>query len=127
MGIIAATNRPDIIDPALLRPGRIDHLVYVPLPDEQTRREIFQIQFRTIPTSEDVDLDTLVSLSDGYSGAEICSLCREAVMASLRANFDCTEVSLEHFQNVFMKTKPAVSTETVSFYKNFRNRTSGSL
>jgi len=125
--IIAATNRPDIIDPALLRPGRIDHLVYVPLPNEQTRREIFQIQFRTIPIASDVVVDDLVAISSGYSGAEICSLCREASMGALRENFDCTEVSMNHFSSVFEDTKPAVSAETVVFYENYKQKTSGSF
>lgn len=125
--IIAATNRPDIIDPALVRPGRIDRLVYVPLPDEETRREIFELQFKQIPVAEDVDVNTLVALSERYSGAEICSLCREAAMISLRENFDSKEISLRHFESVFEQIKPGISDESISFYENFRNKTTGSF
>ena len=125
--IIAATNRPDIIDPALLRPGRIDRLVYVPLPDDNTRKEIFEIQFRSIPISNDVELDTMVAMSARYSGAEICSLCREAAMCALRENFECNEVSLRHFENIFSQLKPAISAESISFYDDFKNKTTGSF
>ncbi|XP_062992504.1 ATPase family gene 2 protein homolog A isoform X3 [Elgaria multicarinata webbii] len=72
--ILAATNRPDMIDKALMRPGRIDRIIYVPLPDAATRREIFKIQFCTMPVSDEVHLDELVQQTQKYSGAEICLL-----------------------------------------------------
>ena len=71
--VVAATNRPDMIDKALLRPGRLDRIVYVPLPDEATRREILQLKFNRMPIHEEVMLDWLVSSTQGYSGAEVKS------------------------------------------------------
>ena len=93
--VIAATNRPDIIDPALIRPGRIDRMVYVPLPDSKGREEIFQIQFRSMPVTTDLDIPTLVTKSEGYSGAEICSVCQEAGLIALRDDISAA-VSYTH-------------------------------
>jgi len=69
--VVGATNRPDRIDPALLRPGRLDRVVYVPLPDKQTRADIFRIKFRKTPVAPDVNVEELSKLTDGYSGAEV--------------------------------------------------------
>ena len=123
--IVAATNRPDIIDSALLRPGRIDRLIYVPLPDEETRKEIFEIQFRTMPVSKDVNLANLVQISRGYSGAEICSLCRESAIIALRENFSCAEVTQRNFEKVFHQIKPGISQDMITFYDDFVNKTTG--
>jgi AAA family ATPase len=76
--IVAATNRPDMIDPALLRPGRLDRIVYVPLPDAETRRDIFRIHFRKMPVAHDIELEELIELTNGYSGAEVAAVCHEA-------------------------------------------------
>uniref|UniRef100_A0A4W3HT91 AFG2 AAA ATPase homolog A n=1 Tax=Callorhinchus milii TaxID=7868 RepID=A0A4W3HT91_CALMI len=72
--ILAATNRPDMIDKALMRPGRIDRIIYVPLPDADTRAEIFKLQFRSMPISQDVTVDFLVTRTQRYSGAEVSQL-----------------------------------------------------
>lgn len=121
--VVAATNRPDIIDSALLRPGRIDRLIYVPLPDEETRKEIFEIQFRTMPVSKDVNIVNLVQISRGYSGAEICSLCRESAIIALRENFSCAELTQKNFEKVFHQIKPAISQDMITFYDEFVNKT----
>lgn len=71
--VVGATNRPDRIDPALLRPGRLDRVVHVPLPDQLTRTDIFRIQFRKTPTADDVSVSELADLTAGYSGAEVGS------------------------------------------------------
>jgi len=125
--IVAATNRPDVIDSALLRPGRIDRMIYVPLPGDLTRKEIFEIQFRTIPISDDVSIEELVKLSKGYSGAEICSLCREAAIIALRENFSCVKVEQKHLEIIFNQIKPATSNEMITFYDNFVSKTTGSF
>ncbi|XP_053274166.1 ribosome biogenesis protein SPATA5 [Pleuronectes platessa] len=75
--VLAATNRPDMIDKALMRPGRLDRIVYVPLPDAPTRQEIFSLQFRYMPVAQDVSVDDLVTRTNKYSGAEITAVCRE--------------------------------------------------
>jgi transitional endoplasmic reticulum ATPase len=82
--VIAATNRPDIIDPALLRPGRFDRLIYIPVPDLEARRKIFEIHTRDKPLAKDVDLDILATSSEGFTGADIASVCNEATMFSIR-------------------------------------------
>eukprot|EP00931_Biecheleriopsis_adriatica_P117751 TRINITY_DN93238_c0_g1_i1.p1 TRINITY_DN93238_c0_g1~~TRINITY_DN93238_c0_g1_i1.p1 ORF type:complete len:783 (-),score=213.17 TRINITY_DN93238_c0_g1_i1:24-2372(-) len=86
--VIAATNRPDIVDPAMLRPGRLDRLLYVPLPSEAGRLEILQTHLRKIPLAEDVDLHKMAKESDGFSGADLSSLAREAAMLAIRAAAD---------------------------------------
>ena len=123
--VVAATNRPDIIDSALLRPGRIDRMIYVPLPDEETRKEIFEIQFRTMPVSKDVNVANLVQISRGYSGAEICSLCRESAIIALREDFSCAEVTQKNFEKVFHQIKPGISQDMITFYDEFVNKTTG--
>jgi transitional endoplasmic reticulum ATPase len=82
--VIAATNRPDIIDPALLRPGRFDRLVYIPPPDLEARKEILRIHTRGKPLDKDVDLDKLAAKMENFTGAEIAAVCNEAVMLSIR-------------------------------------------
>jgi transitional endoplasmic reticulum ATPase len=83
--VIAATNRIDMVDPALLRPGRIDRLIYIPLPDKDTRSKIFEIHLKGKPVSDEVSVQWLAEATDGYSGAEIEAVCREAAMLALRA------------------------------------------
>ena len=82
--MIAATNRPDIIDPALLRPGRFDRLLYVPPPDRDSRIQIIKIHTKKKPLDEDVKIEELAGHTDGYTGADIASLSSAAVMLALR-------------------------------------------
>ncbi|MCK4444188.1 MAG: CDC48 family AAA ATPase, partial [Thermoplasmata archaeon] len=82
--VIAATNRPDMIDPALLRPGRFDRLVYLRVPDLEARKKIFEIHTRNKPIADDVDLDKLARKSEGFTGADIAGVCNEATMLSIR-------------------------------------------
>ncbi|RLI55562.1 MAG: AAA family ATPase, partial [Candidatus Thorarchaeota archaeon] len=82
--VIAATNRPDIIDTALLRPGRFDKLIYIKTPDEEARKEIFKIHLRKKPLAKDINIDGLAKKTEGYTGADIAAVCNQAVMASIR-------------------------------------------
>jgi transitional endoplasmic reticulum ATPase len=82
--VIGATNRPDMIDPALLRPGRFDRLIYIPPPDVKAREEIFKIHLRDRPLAEDVSLTELAKKTEGYTGADIAAVCNEAVMLAIR-------------------------------------------
>ncbi|UCD92172.1 MAG: CDC48 family AAA ATPase, partial [Methanobacteriota archaeon] len=82
--VIAATNRPDIIDPALLRPGRFDRLIYLPVPDFEARKKIFEIHTRHKPLAKDVDLENLARETEGFTGADIANVCNEATMLSIR-------------------------------------------
>ncbi|KAJ0470100.1 Cell division cycle protein 48 [Helianthus annuus] len=86
--IIGATNRPDIIDPALLRPGRLDQLIYIPLPDEESRYQIFKSALRKSPISKDVDLRALARYTQGFSGADITEICQRACKYAIRENIE---------------------------------------
>ncbi|MFX1518606.1 MAG: CDC48 family AAA ATPase [Promethearchaeota archaeon] len=86
--VLGATNRPDIIDAALLRPGRFDRLIYVPIPDRAAREEIFKIHLRGKPLAKDVDIAELAELTEGYVGSDIASVSREAVMLAIREFFE---------------------------------------
>ncbi|KAJ7552714.1 hypothetical protein O6H91_06G080900 [Diphasiastrum complanatum] len=86
--IIGATNRPDIIDPALLRPGRLDQLIYIPLPDEASRLKIFQAALRKSPLAKEVDLEALARYTQGFSGADITEICQRACKYAIRENIE---------------------------------------
>jgi len=115
--ILAATNRPDILDPALLRPGRFDRILYVPAPDEKARYEIFKVHTRRMPLSEDVDLHELARITEGYTGADIAAVCREAAMTALREAGKPTKISMRHFQAALKVVTPSVSKEDIKRYE----------
>mgnify|MGYP003878286603 CR=1 FL=1 len=115
--VIAATNRPDIIDPALLRPGRFDRLIYVPPPDVNSRYEIFKVHTRKMPLAEDVDLRKLAEMTEGYTGADIEAVCREAAMIALREKFEPRPVSMEHFLKALKKIPPSLTPEDIERYE----------
>jgi transitional endoplasmic reticulum ATPase len=107
--VIGATNRPDILDPALLRPGRFDRLLYVPPPDLEARYQIFKIHTREMPLDESVDLRKLAEVTEGYTGADIEAVCREAAMVAARENINIDKVSMRHFEAALQKIKPSVT------------------
>ena len=117
--IIAATNRPDMVDPAVLRPGRFDRLIYVPEPDEQGRLQIFKIYTKDMPLSKDVELQSLVVMSKGHSGADIEAFCREAAMHALRCNVEAKEVTMQDFQDAMKRIGPSITPEMEKWYKSF--------
>jgi transitional endoplasmic reticulum ATPase len=117
--IIAATNRPDIVDPAVLRPGRFDRLIYVPEPDEASRLQIFKIYMKDMPLAKDVNVTGLVALVKGYSGADIEALCREAAMHALRADVNSKEVTMKDFEEALKHTGPSVTPDMEKWYKSF--------
>jgi len=120
--VIGATNRPDILDPALLRPGRFDRLVYVRPPDKKSRFAIFKIHTRNMPLAEDVDLEELAEMTEGYVGADIEAICREAVMLALRENINAEKVEMRHFLEALKKIKPSVNEAMLSFYERFEEK-----
>ncbi len=120
--VIAATNRPDIIDPALLRPGRFDRLIYIPPPDKEARKEIFRIHTKKKPLASDVSLDELAEKTEDYTGADIASLCNEAVMSAIREyigkykKFDKEKlkdlkIHKKHFEEALKIVKPLTEEE----------------
>jgi transitional endoplasmic reticulum ATPase len=115
--IIGATNRPDMLDPALLRPGRFDRIILVDIPNAAGRREIFKVHTRQMPLDNDVNLDELVKLSEGYVGADIEALCREAAMNSLRRDIGAKSVAKRDFELSLERVRPSVSPETAKRYK----------
>ncbi|MCS7119141.1 MAG: CDC48 family AAA ATPase [Archaeoglobaceae archaeon] len=120
--VIAATNRPDILDPALLRPGRFDRLVYVKPPDKKSRLAIFRIHTRSMPLADDVDLNELADITEGYVGADLEAICREAVMLGIRENPNTEKVEMKHFYEAIKKIKPSISEAMLSFYERFEER-----
>ncbi len=117
--VIAATNRPDIVDPAILRPGRFDRLIYVPDPDEDARLEIFKIYTKEMPLAKDVNIGDLARMSKGYSGADIEALSREAAMNALRRDIEATEVNAEDFRKAVEKIGPTIRPDMEAWYKGF--------
>ncbi len=120
--VIGATNRPDILDPALLRPGRFDRLVYVRPPDKKSRVAIFKIHTRDMPLADDVDIDVLAELTEGYVGADIEAICREAVMLALREDLNVEKIEMRHFEEALKKIRPSVSESMLSFYERFEEK-----
>ncbi|MCD6464985.1 CDC48 family AAA ATPase [Candidatus Bathyarchaeota archaeon] len=127
--VIAATNRPDIVDPALLRPGRFDKLLYVPLPDLEARKEILKIHLRKKPLAEDVDIDDLAKRTEGYTGADLAAICNTAVMLAIREhimkskdpneakkNLGGLRVYMRHFEEALKRVKP-MSQRELEMYK----------
>jgi transitional endoplasmic reticulum ATPase len=115
--VIGATNRPDILDPALLRPGRFDRLVYVPPPDRAARLEILKVHTRRMPLAEDVDLERIAETTEGYTGADLAALCREAAILALREAGKPTKVEMRHFLKAIEVVKPSVTKEDLERYK----------
>jgi transitional endoplasmic reticulum ATPase len=117
--VIAATNRPDMVDSAVLRPGRFDRLIYVSEPDEKSRLQIFKIYTKGMPLAKDVDLCQLASVTRYYSGADIESLCREAAMQTLRRDVTAGEVTMNDFQDAIKEVGPSISPDMEKWYKSF--------
>ncbi len=114
--VIAATNRPEMVDPALIRPGRLEKLVYVPPPDERGRLEILQIHTRTVPLGDDVDLVDIAKRTNGYTGADLAALVREAAMGALREDLQNGIVKKRHFDVALSKVKPSVTQYMIEYY-----------
>ncbi|MCJ7505762.1 CDC48 family AAA ATPase [Candidatus Bathyarchaeota archaeon] len=120
--VIAATNRPDILDPAALRPGRFDRLIYVPTPDERTRLQVLKIHTKGMPLEKDVNLEELARKTMGYSGADLQAICREAGMIALRHNIEAKSISLKDFEDAIEKVKPSLSADMENAYLGFAKR-----
>ena len=115
--VIAATNRPDILDPALLRAGRFDRQIYVPVPDKETRLKILEVHTKNMPLSKEINLEELAELTDGFVGADLANLCKEAGIIALRKNINAKEVTKEDFLEALKSIKPSVDKETIQRYK----------
>uniref|UniRef100_A0A1B6KMP5 AAA+ ATPase domain-containing protein n=2 Tax=Graphocephala atropunctata TaxID=36148 RepID=A0A1B6KMP5_9HEMI len=119
VNIVAATNRPDRIDKALLRPGRLDRMVYVPLPDLATRICILQLQLVKMPVARDIVIDDLALKTEGYSGAEVVAVCHEAAMSALQEDFNVSEVCERHFVSALAMVKPRTPQSLLKLYETY--------
>ncbi len=123
--VIGATNKPDMLDPALLRPGRFDRLLLTKAPDKKSRTKIFKIHTKGMPLSEDVSLEKLASKTDGFSGADIEGLCREAAMLALRKDIKAKKVTNAHFEGALKDMHASITKELINYYERLKeSRTS---
>ncbi len=120
--VIAATNRPDILDPALLRPGRFDRIIYVPPPDEEARYQILKIHTRRMPLDSDVDLREIARRTEYYTGADLEAVVIEAALSAAREDINIQKVSRRHFEKALEKVKPSLSPEIVKSYEELAKR-----
>ncbi|KAM3612819.1 uncharacterized protein V6R79_015152 [Siganus canaliculatus] len=123
--VLAATNRPDMIDKALMRPGRLDRIIFVPLPDAPTRQEIFSLQFHNMPVAQSVSLDDLVTRTSRYSGAEITAVCREAALLALQEDIKAQHVEARHFESALNTVKPRIPDSLIQSYISYQQQHSG--
>ncbi|KAK6532342.1 AAA+-type ATPase [Arthrobotrys megalospora] len=117
--ILAATNKPEVIDPALLRPGRLDYILYVGPPDLVSRTEILNIKFRKMKLGEDVDIQVLAGKTDGYSGADLVKICDEAVLAAMREDLGIDSVKWRHFEEALRGVKSVITMEMIRRYEGW--------
>jgi len=114
--VLAATNRPDMIDPALLRPGRLDEMVYVPVPDQKARVDIFRSHTKGMSLDRDVDMEKLSDITDRFTGADISGVCMKAGLYALRENAEAKRVTMEHFFHAVKEAIPSVTEEMEAEY-----------
>jgi len=119
--VIAASNRPDIIDTALLRPGRFDRLILTPVPDLESRKKIFEVHTEGMPL-KGVDINKLAEKTEGYVGADIEAICREAAILALRKDINAKEVTLKHFTEVIKQVRPSTTKEVEKSYEELADQ-----
>ena len=115
--VMGATNRPDMVDPALLRPGRFDRLILVGKPDADSRLGILKVHTRRMPLG-DVDLTAIAAMTDGYVGADLAAVCREAGLAAYREDPDADRVLMRHFESALKAVGPSVTQDMMDGYEN---------
>ncbi|MEE9224256.1 MAG: CDC48 family AAA ATPase [Thermoplasmata archaeon] len=115
--VLGATNRPDMLDPALLRAGRFDRLLLIPVPDRDARLEILRVHTKKMPLKKDIHLEELADELEGYSGADIQSLCREAGVLAMKEKKKKKQVTLEHFHEAQKSVRRSIDPETNKFYE----------
>jgi transitional endoplasmic reticulum ATPase len=120
--VIGATNRPNLIDPALLRPGRFDELVYVGVPSEAGRRRILAIQTQKMPVAEDVDLDVVARRTDRFTGADLEDVVRRAGLIALRRSLDSASVTMADFEEALTESRASVTPEMEKDYEQIASR-----
>jgi len=119
--IIAATNRPDMIDPALLRPGRFDRIILTPVPDKKTRKKIFEVHTKGMPL-KNVNIEALAEETAGYVGADIEAICREAAILALRKDMKAKEITMSNFKEALKEVRPSVTKEIEKAYESLKDQ-----
>jgi len=119
--VLGATNRHDMLDPSLLRPGRFDNMLLIPAPDRNSRLEIFKVHTKKMPL-KNVNLEKLADLTEDYSGADIEGVCREAGMNALRDNPNAKEVTSKHFEKALAEIKPSLTKEEMERYEKWGHK-----
>jgi len=119
VAVLGATNRPELIDPALLRPGRLERLVFVPPPDAAARAEILRTAGRSVPLADSVDLDALAEDLDGYSAADCAALLREAAMTAMRRDIEAAEVTADDVSVARRSVRPSLDAAQVESLRNY--------
>ncbi|MCP8305222.1 MAG: CDC48 family AAA ATPase [archaeon] len=120
--VIGATNRPDLIDMSLLRPGRLDLLIYVPPPDEKARLEILRISTSKMPLAEDVRLEEIASMTKSFSGADVDALCREAAISLMERSSKSPKVEKADFEEAIKKVRPSITPEVEAWYDSLNKQ-----
>ena len=112
---------PDIIDPALLRPGRFDEMILVPVPDPKTRSEIFKVHTKKMSLDEDVNQGELVRITEDFTGADIAAVCKKAGRFAMRENINAEKVSQKHFLAAVEETGPSVNSDIMGYYDRLKD------
>ena len=120
--VVGATNRPNLLDPALLRPGRFDELVYVPVPDEAGRLHVLRIQTRGMPLAADVELAEVARRTAGYTGADLGDVVRRAGLLALRQDLEAGEIGMAQFERALAESRPSVTPQMEREYEDLRNQ-----
>jgi transitional endoplasmic reticulum ATPase len=118
--VIGATNRPNLIDPALLRPGRFDELIYVGVPDASGRARILAIHTGNMPLADDVDLDSLAKRTDRFTGADLEDLVRRAGLTALRRGLESATVTMADFEAAMLETRASVTPQMLEEYERIQ-------
>jgi transitional endoplasmic reticulum ATPase len=120
--VVTATNRPDLLDISLIRPGRIDLLIYISPPNEQSREEILQIISKRMPLDASVSLMDIAKKTNGYSGADLEALCREAAISALKRGLEKLTITNNDFENAISEVRASVNSEVVNWYESVCDR-----
>ncbi|KAK4688557.1 AAA family ATPase, partial [Tremellales sp. Uapishka_1] len=120
--IVAATNRPDVLDSALMRPGRLDRILYVGAPDIKTRRDIFRIRLASMAVEKGVDVDELARLTEGCSGAEVASICQDAALTAMNEDLDAPYVKKTHLEHSARTVRRRITPDMLRFFEEWRDQ-----
>ena len=125
--VMASTNRPELVDPALLRAGRFDKLLYVGPPTLQERLEILKIHTEKMPLAHDVKLQSIAERTEGFVGADLEALCREAGILAMSEDFNAKKVHMRHFESALNEMRPSVTPELMNYYERLSETLKGDI